>query len=567
MGCPICLRTRKVGIHLHPPGFALKPLRGSLAWRVPAAGLFTMIAPPHRLRRLHRLAAVLAVLSGAAGLLRAQFESSAPTLPDRERAPLPTTAPLPIFFPPNLPPLDRPLSRLTSVSSGLTLSAPAELALYPTESFYAPLSTRLAGHPLDERKRERLLAYRTARDALIDELRMELTRTQEAGPAQRRTALAALAQRDAPRLAELEAAEERLRDDLIVGGGDWRDLRDWRLGERNTRGDSPAELAAVLRANAFYQAGLLPEQRQLLREIVIEVTSGAENATAASERQPFLFFSPAFTRLKLPDTLPTEVSAKFGLFESQKSALKKELFDAVVSQDRAVFGFQRTNAMKALAARQAPILTELESLADEIRDSLASLPEVAPPVLRSPLPPLLTQRVMVIVAARSTLQKATRAKVDAIAAELPADFPVSLGTVVDRGGVKVRLIPRETARRPLRQNDPLLNAIALRIKEVSDEHRQQNDTLDREVDALRDDVGRVLGPGATPKQIDEALSAAVLYGLQMENVDGYHEYRLAAFEPGLSAAQRRLLIGAAARKLDLPLPGGEMQPIGRSDKW
>ena len=203
-----------------------------------------------------------------------------------------------------------------------------------------------------------------------------------------------------------------------------------------------------------------------------------------------------------------------------------------------------------------------------IRDGLVVLPSMSPKIPRSPLPPLLTQQTMSIVEARTALQKTTREKIDAITAEVPADYPVAFATTIDAQGVKVRLVPRAGAgrRRPA-QNDPLLAKITTRINEVGEEHRQRQEEFSRAIEELRGDVGRVLGKGATPQQINEALDGVIRYNAQRENTEGYHDYRVAVFEPGLSPEQRRILLGGALRKLDLPLGGGEFQPTRRPASW
>ncbi len=496
----------------------------------------------------------------------AQFDSPRPFLSDSERS-VPLALPVPIYFPINPPPLDRAVSRLSASGSTHTFAPPPELALYVTEPFYAPLGTRLIQKSLDEKKRGQIEAYRVARETLLEELHAELARVRDAEPAERRQALGALARRQTPRLVELEAAAERIRSDFASADNDWSALREWRLGERNLRADSPTELASVMRAAAFYQPGLSLAQRQLLREIVIEITTGAEDAAAAAARQPFLFFSPALTRVMLPDNLPAEVARKIAVFETKKSALKKELFDVLLAEDRAVFGFIRTAAVKSLATRQAPALAAIEQLADEIRDGLAAVPAMTPPETRSPLPPTLTQRTMVVVEARTALQKTTRAKIDAIAGELPSDYPVIVVTTIDAQGVKVRFAPRPGSRRRLVPNDPVMTGIVARLNEVGEAHRLRYEELNQTVEALRGDVGRVLGAGATRPQIDQALDGVIRFNVQRENEDGYRDYRLAVFEPGLSPEQRRLLLGSALRKLDLPLPEGELQPTRRPNAW
>ena len=497
---------------------------------------------------------------------RAQVDSPRNFPTEREPS-APLATPVPVFFPLNPPPLDRPVSRLAP-STGQTLAPPAELGAYLTEPFYAVLSTRLTRNTLDGKKRQKLDAYRVARDALLHELRTEVDAGRDVDPATRRTTLTRLAQRQTPRLAELEAAAEQLRTELATGENDWSALREWRLGERNRRADSPVEIGAVMRANAFYQAGLSPTQRLLLREIAIEVTSGADDAVTASARQPYLFFSPALTRVILPDDVPADVATKVAAFETQKSTLKKELFDVVFAQDRATFAFTRTAAIKALAERQAPALAQLDVLADEIRDGLVVLPSMSPKIPRSPLPPLLTQQTMAIVEARTALQKTTREKIDAITADVPADYPVAFATAIDAQGVKVRLVPRPGfGRRRPAPDDPLLAKITTRINEVGEEHRLRMEEFNRRIEDLRGDVGRVLGPGATPQQVGEALDGVIRYNARQENAEGYRDYRAAVFEPGLSPEQRRLLLGGALQKLELPLLGGELQPTRRPASW
>lgn len=498
----------------------------------------------------------------------AQFDPSSSSSQQNDRAPPIVTNPLPIFFPPNPPPLGRLVSRLATSATGVTVAPPPELAHFVTEPFYAPLSTRLIRHTLDEKKRQKLDAYRAARATLLAELQTELAGVRAAAPNDRRTLLAALARRQAPRLVELEATAEQLRVELTSSDNDWSALREWRLGETNPRGDSPAELGAVIRAYAFYQAGFSPEQRLLLREIVIEVTSGSEDATVASAPQPFLFFSPALARVTLPGDLPAEVATKVAAFETKKSALRKELFDTILAQDRATFAFTRAGAFKALAARQAPALAAVEQLADEIRTGLAELPGMNPPEARSPLPPSLTQRTMEIVEARTASQKVTRERIDAITAQVPASYPVIFATTIDAQGVKVRMVPRTGGfRARVMPNDPILVRISTSINEVGEAHRLRQEELNRAVEELRGEVSQVLGPNTSPKAIEDALNAVIRYNVQRENEAGYHDYRLAVFEPGLSPEQRRLLLGGAVRKLDLPLPSGEFQPTRRSPSW
>jgi hypothetical protein len=68
---------------------------------------------------------------------------------------------LPVFFPPNPPPLDRPVPR--GMPAGGRHPPPPELAEHVSEFYYPALGTRLATRGLNEKLRARLDAYRAAK--------------------------------------------------------------------------------------------------------------------------------------------------------------------------------------------------------------------------------------------------------------------------------------------------------------------------------------------------------------------------------------------------------------------
>ena len=214
-----------------------------------------------------------------------------------------------IFFPPVPPPLGRPVSHLAAPLPA-QLTPPAELAPFVNEVFYAPLSTRLAKNDLDDKLRQRLEAYRATRTVLQDELRSALARVRDAGPAARQSALAILARQQTPRVTDLEKSAERLREDLVTAEYNWSALREWHLGEAETRGDSPLEASQVVRAYAFFHPGLLPAQRGLLREIAHEIALAESDTAAATAAQPFLFFSPETARVQFTDDLPAALALR-----------------------------------------------------------------------------------------------------------------------------------------------------------------------------------------------------------------------------------------------------------------
>lgn len=522
--------------------------------------MMTGLPNPLRRRLARRLiGAAASVLSTAAGLAQDfPMERGVPA-GDAGR-------PAPVFFPPTPPPLGRPVSRLAAPVGGRHV-APPELALYLNEIFYPPLSTRLAKNDLPAKIREKLDAYRDAKTKLQAELRAEFERTRDADATARRTALEALARQQAPRLAQLEQTAEDLRAELNTGETDWSAFREWRLGGagRSARGDSPSEVAQVMRATAYYQAGLLPAQRRLLREIALEVAVSAEDEAKAAAAQPFLFFPPEPARVLLPDDLPADLAALVGDFQTRKSALKKELYDLVYAEDSATFGFTRTAKFRSLAGRQAARLAELERLADRIRAGLRLLPDPTPPPPRSPLPPALTERTIALIHHRASLQNETRTKLDDLGLQLRA-LAILLGYQFDGEGIKTQIVPLRRGQPRGAPDSPQLADLRAKVSAVEADYRARNEVLVAEINALRSDVAQVLRT-STPATVDNALNEVARYMALRDNEEGYRDYRLAVFEPGLSPEQRRLVFDGAMEKLSLPLPRGDLQPMRRAATW
>jgi hypothetical protein len=77
--------------------------------------------------------------------------------------------------------------------------------------------------------------------------------------------------------------------------------------------------------------------------------------------RPVVFFSPETARFERPANLSPEIAARLDAYRDAKSALKTELRAVIYRQDRAYFGFTRTNALRALAEKQAPALAALET--------------------------------------------------------------------------------------------------------------------------------------------------------------------------------------------------------------
>ena len=472
--------------------------------------------------------------------------------------------PVVICFPPVAPPLDWPVAHLTPPVPA-RLAPPPELAAFVNEPFYAPLSTRLAVKDLDEKLRHRLDAYRVGRSAILDDLEAELAKMRDADAPARQRAFEELARRQAGPIADVEKNAESLREDLLERDYSWNAQREWRLGDAADRGDSPLEIAQVMRAYAFYHRGLLPAQRRLLREISLELSLAGEDAAAAAAAQPFVLFSPELTRVVLPENLPAALAARVADYQTKKSALKKELYDAVFADDSATLAFLLPGGLKSLPETQAGRLAELETLAEEIRRGLAELPAAPPAVEQSPLPPVLTTRIALVRRSRLALQKDTMSAVEEIQRRArAAHMPVQVSYTLDSDGLKFSVMQRRGSHSADASHD--VEAIRREMTAVSEDFGRRFAELLNETEAIRRGIAESTGKTARPA-IEATLADAVRFVALEESKEAYRDYRTAVFEPGLSPGQRRLLWGRALEKLDLPLPRGDLQPTRRAASW
>lgn len=474
--------------------------------------------------------------------------------------------PLPLFFPPNPPPLGRAIGRAPATGRNV---APAELASYVNELFYPPLGTRLATRTLTDKLRAQLERYRATKVALQTELREELERLRNVDAAARETELAAFSRRQTPKVIELENTAEQLRRDLINSDNHWSAWRQWHLGDRDRRGFSPIEIAVVMRGYAFYHPGLLPAQRRLLREIFLELANAADNADNATLAQPYLFFPPEPARVLLPDDLPADVAAKIATYQTKKSQLKKELYDAVYAEDGKSFKFFRPNSLKSLAEKQVQPLAELETLAEEIRRGLTRVAEPATIAERSPLSPVLHNRVAVLMTNYLALQKEAAAQIETILEEVKG-APIQATYRFENEGLKYVVIPSRAARggRGGVPQEVLaqVSALQAKIAAVAEDYGRRVVDLINEKEAIRAEIGRTIGP-AKATTIDNLLAAASRVVTAKATEDSYRDYRIAVFQAGLSPEQRRLFFDSVVERLELPLPRGEPQPILRASTW
>ena len=479
--------------------------------------------------------------------------------PPVEAMPAVNLPPSLIFFPPVPPTLGAPIPR---ASHGRLAEPrpPAELAAYVAEPFYAPLSSLLLYNKPSANVRRRLETYRAARDKLIGDLQVELTRWRNADSVTRQRELTAFARQQAPKLAELEATAEQLRADLISGFDGWFAQRQWSLGEARKGGDTFPQISETMRGYAFFHSGLNATQRGLLWEIAqdLEVI-----ANQSGEPVPTgVFFSPAMARIEFPEDLPAPIAARMTTYQEKKAALKKELYDAVYADEKA--SFLRGNVLKDRVSGQGPYLAEMENAAEEIRRDLASAPHLMNPNVEAPLSPRLTARVAALAESLTTLRVETQAEIDAIyRATKTAQGPIILNYAFTATGLTydVSFNPGRRGRTGtaelLRDTQRKMEAATLAMAALAERYRTRRAEIDKEVASLRGAIGDSLGQGD-----GAAAEAALGIALRASSAGfpGYSTYRIAALEPGLSLEQRRLLFGYALRELQLPLPPGDLQP-------
>jgi hypothetical protein len=475
----------------------------------------------------------------------------------------------PIFFPPAPPPLGAAIPpRPPSLTS---ITAPKDLRSYVYEPFYAPLSTRLSQADLTKKLLQRLDAYRTTRSRLQTELATRLDELKEADAATRARELDSLATRQAGDLVWLEAEAEDLRHDLLHGGlvavfsgsGDWNQRRRWRLGEGSLalpRNQLVSLEFRVIRAAIFYQEGLSPAQRRLLREVEMELQIEAfkpqDSATAKSD-QTLLFFSPETARLTLPADLPPALSLKIAAYEKDKFSLKAELRDALYTLDSATAG-KRASTLRALANSQVSRFATLDALAEEIRAEFARLPNPAGPPIPPAFPAALGARITAYQAEKTALQKGLQSSLDEVRGVHgnPSMKIVKkdAGTV---GPATFRVEVQEAE-----NSDAVTEAATKAIEAFNRTHQTRLADLGKEREAIRAEVAHF----AADKEPISGKSVETLIQdfhthLQIgERWQHYRYYRLAMLEQGLSPQQRRLLFEVALERLNLPLPAGEYPP-------
>jgi hypothetical protein len=473
-----------------------------------------------------------------------------------------------VWFPPSVPVYGEAIADTAPRKMLRVSGPPSGLADFVSEKFYPPLSTRLHDESLGRRMSARLDAYRATRGSLLNELTDKLTLLHGEDEETRRNELRTLALQQQPRLAALEREADEIRRALIDGGltdfsVDWNRRRRWTIGVsafRSEQAEREAEFQ-VVRAAAFYQNGLSPEQRGLLLELAYELQGRAKAAQAVpgprKSDPAAMFFSPATSRFRMPKNPPADLVAKIARFNAEKMALKQALRDAVFAHDRDWRG-TRADAFAALADQQHPRLVELEKLAEEIRVGFASAPRA--PLKPPPhIPPGLLERIDAYNRDRKKFiddfEQALR-----VAARIIAPPPLVPGATAE-----------ERAKAARKAAEDRISIQARVARAFQENTRERFEEMRQRFEIIQADL-KLVAAGQFDPETGRPLTAETLlqgYGAAMDRFDAfgreetiYSGYRMAMFMPGLSPEQRRLLFNAAIVGLAQPLPFGELMPSG-----
>lgn len=463
-----------------------------------------------------------------------------------------------LFFPPVPPPLGSDIPLLAPFAPDPP--APQELAPFVSELFYPMLGARLAAGELPRALRAQIQTYRTTRDDLRNELRARIDALKDADPTAREKQLADLAALQAPRIAELRAASERLRTELRRTGvfgrpsasEDGGDISGGLLPPGRGAPPMPADLrleSEALRDAAFYQDGLSTSQRYLLREAAIELKAEADTPAAGAEANPQgrpLYFSPETARVRVPDRPPAKLEKMISEYVSSKNRLKAALLNAI--RDNQDSGTARADAFKRLAATEAPPIAALELLAEAIRRDLAALPDPPGRPATPTLSPELTARISVYRSHKVELLRKLR--------EMLAVKTVSNDSAPAHGSASAS----EWMRDGSTATEVQASDLSVSVAEFDRVQKALIAQLNKEQAGIREALSEYVRAHDRPtdsKSINDLLKDFEDARQRQEVWDKYRDYQAAVLMPGLSPEQRSLLFGAAVEDLALPLPAGE----------
>jgi hypothetical protein len=478
---------------------------------------------------------------------------------------------IPLFAPPDIPRLEGSIPTADTARDNRR-RAPAELADFIYDPFYAPYAAREASGDVTPKQQQRIDAYLAAKLTLQNELRTKVDAVRNADALTRQRELAAFAADQTPRIAALEAEAEAIREAIIKGEFlqediNWVDFRMWKLGRDSFQSTEHAVNAQyqVMIGASFYQKNLLPAQRRLLREIATDIQElgdkpstetqvGSPNAT--SDSSPLFAFAPETARLRLPPNLPEALMAKILAYEKEKSALKQELNDTLKEADDAVFAVFRNRSIKELATRQEARLAALEIMAEDIRRDFAVQPQQPRPPTLPAVAPGLAEQIKTMIKEKRSRPTYLSSMLAAVARVVPIQSARTSKDATGKEVLNIRLNTR--GQRPER-----VQAANQIIRAYQTDSAKRTEALNRQEAAVREAVAGMFRTPAGPDRDREVDQFLENYEDTMDRQDlwyRYDDYRTAVLQPGLSPEQRRLLYDAGITELKLPLPSQLRRP-------
>jgi hypothetical protein len=440
----------------------------------------------------------------------------------------------PLFFPALLP-----------VLGSIPPSRPGHLATdYPRalagEPFFMAYGILAANNRLPVDSAERIARYRSARLALLTELRALLRHEPGASPGSSEHALANLAAIQTSRLLELEAEAEQNRYELtqveaLKATAD--DIGKWVPDEKNSKLDEALASSRLTLSAAHFRNGFSSDQRHLLEEMALETQLAVEPESGPTERAS-VFFWPAGARIPEPVGLPPEAAARFEEFRRRKAALKNELRVTLAREESRLFNIDSTGTFARLAAAQAPRFAELDTLADQLRPALAALADVRTNPAAE-FPPALARQVVTVVDHKDALQREVHVQLAEFRRELPAE---RLKLVRQGSGLAIAIVTDSGFSRNR-------ESVLARIETFNAEIATQFEAYATKRAAVRAAIARHQAsvPGAKPGITVDQLATDFLSAYNArEYRNQQRDYAAAVFASGLSPAQRRLLLAAVA---------------------
>jgi len=392
-----------------------------------------------------------------------------------------------------------------------------------TEWFFAPLSAVQRSKLLSARYAPRIEAYVGKRSQALAALRAALERPEGAA--------VVASGCDESVLAALEKDAEDLRTALAreVDNVRWTERSSW---EAPAEDPNAADLSETrfLKAVSFFQGGLSPEQRGLLREMSQEAP--------ASEKGRLLTFSPFGARFRLPAGLPQATESLISEYENLKGTLRGELLKAVHENEGTWLEAPRIRHLEALQATQADRFRKLDALAERIRVALAgvTLPDEPPrPMLSSGVSSRLSEYLRSKEAFQRSLVRSLT--------ELRERYPHrEISLVREEGKVRVRAKPG------------FGHAPDKAVTDFTDRIQEEWTELERKRGGISAEIAGELAArgGQHAASIDQMAEDFARALIRQETWARYADYRTAVLRPGLSPRQRQLLFAEAVQSLMPP---------------